>query len=93
MIHHRPGFASRSTDTAPARLNEDMIPALHRKRIDAGTPLKQSLQARTDQAHEKLIAKRALEDAQAAAARAAAGPELILNHNPSAPPVVLVPGK
>lgn len=31
MIHSRPGFASRKSDQVPAKLNQDMIPALHRK--------------------------------------------------------------
>lgn len=93
MIHSRPGFSTRRTDDAVAKLNDDMIPAIHRAAPKESTPLKQSLQARADQAHEKLIAKRALEDAQAAAARAASGPELLINPHPSAAPVVLEPGK
>lgn len=93
MIHSRPGFAPRKTDDQVAKLNEDMIPALHRTAKTETMPLKQSLQSKADEAHAKLIAKRALEDAQAAAARAAAGTELILNHAPSAPPAVLEPGK
>ena len=54
MIHSRPGFAQRSTDDTVAKLNDDMIPAIHRDAPKETTPLKQSLQARAEVAHEKL---------------------------------------
>lgn len=93
MIHSRPGYAPRRTEDAVAKLNADMVPAIHRAAQEESTPLKQTLQAKADAAHKKLLDKRALEDAQAIAARAATGPELILNHAPTQPPVVLEPGK
>jgi hypothetical protein len=94
MIHSRPGFASRSSDAAPAKLNDDMVPALHRDKKETSTPLKQSLQSRADQAFEKLKADRealALAEAQAIASKL--GPELLINPAPTEPPRVLEPGK
>ena len=41
MIHSRPGYAPRHTDTVPARLNDDMIPAIHRKPLKEDSNLKQ----------------------------------------------------
>jgi hypothetical protein len=94
MIHSRPGFASRSSDDLPAKLNQDMIPALHRKSKDhpAPPPLKEDLQASADAAWAKIQAERALQDAQAAAERLRLGPELLLNPTPSATPQILEPG-
>ncbi len=46
MIHSRPGFASRKSDQAPAKLQPDMIPALHRKPRNAKpTTLEEHLEA------------------------------------------------
>ena len=94
MIHSRPGFAQRSTDDTVAKLNDDMIPAIHRDAPKETTPLKQSLQARAEVAHEKLKrAQDALNLAQAQAAAAKVGPDLLINPSPTAPPAILEPGK
>jgi hypothetical protein len=94
MIHSRPGFAPRTTDDAPAKLNADMIPAIHRQPKDPAKPDAQALQARADAAHTKSLAdKKAQAEAQAIAARVAKGPELILNPTPSSTPVINEPGK
>lgn len=93
MIHSRPGFAPRKSEEDVAKLNDDMIPAINREARETSTPLKQTLQARADAAHKKILEQRALEDAKLAASRLAAGPELILNPAPSPPPTVLEPGK
>jgi hypothetical protein len=93
MIHYRPGFAPRTSDDAPAKLNKDMIPAIHRTAKETASPLITNLQAKTDAAHTKLIAARALEDAQAAAERLRAGPDILVNPNPSPVPLVNEPGK
>lgn len=93
MIHSRPGFAPRKSDAAPAKLNDDMIPALHRKRKEKNaTPLKQielpksAREAAADALHEQMV-----REAQIAAERA--GPEILVNPSPSEPPVVNEPGK
>ena len=40
MKHSRPGFATRTSDVAPAKLNDDMVPAINRAARTASTPLK-----------------------------------------------------
>lgn len=99
MIHSRPGYAPRTSSDHVAKLNDDMIPAINRK-----SPLEAAGQVdlATKLAGRKLKMKPAevvpagtIEppaDIAAAAARAA-GPELILNPEPSATPQVLAPGK
>jgi hypothetical protein len=77
MIHSRPGFAPRVTDKVPARLNDDMVPALHRKRPKE-TNLGPLLQARAEMA--KL-------------AKDYPAPDILVNPTPSDPPKVLEPGK
>ena len=85
MIHSRPGYAPRHTDTVPARLNDDMIPAIHRKPLKEDSNLKQlpqehALDARTAAAMEKL-------------AREHPVPDILVNPTPSEPPKILEPGK
>ena len=85
MIHSRPGFAPRRTDAAPAKLNADMIPAIHRKPLAETSNLKNAtpdhaLDARTEAAMAKL-------------AREHPVPEILVNPTPSDPPKVLTPGK
>jgi len=77
----------------PAKLNKDMIPAINRTAKETDTPLITNLQAKTDAAHAKLIAARALEDAQAAAERLRAGPDILVNPTPSPVPRINEPGK
>jgi hypothetical protein len=88
MIHSRPGFASRKSDTAPAKLNQDMVPALHRKpKVEEPTPLKQTArEVAADLLHEQMV-----KEAQAIAQRA--GPEILVNPHASATPKTLEPGK
>ena len=94
MIHSRPGYAPRKADDAVATLNADMIPAINRGKSKDTTPLKAALQSRADLAHEKMRkAQDALNLAQAQAAAAKVGPEILVNPVPSAAPVVLEPGK
>jgi hypothetical protein len=85
MKHSRPGFATRYNDHAPAKLNDDMIPAINRKPLDANSNLKEgSLDARTAAAMAKLAAKLAAEHT---------APNILVNPTPSDPPKVLEPGK
>jgi hypothetical protein len=89
MIHSRPGYAPRRTDTVPARLNDDMIPAIHRKPLKEDSNLKQlpqehALDARTAAAMEKLAREHP---------PATAGPDILVNPTPSEPPKILEPGK
>jgi hypothetical protein len=94
MIHSRPGYSPRTKDDAVATLNADMIPAINRGKSADTTPLKQALQSRADIAHAKMKkAQDALNLAQAQAAAAKIGPEVIPNPSPSTAPVVLEPGK
>lgn len=93
MIHSRPGFAPRKSDVAPAKLNKDMIPALHRAKDKADvSTLKQIELPRTareiaaDALHEQIV-----REAQIAAQRA--GPEILVNPAPTEPPVVNEIGK
>jgi len=90
MLHSRPGFAPRRTDTAPAKLNADMIPALHRSSPKTESPEpKVDLQSRADVAHKKLkAAQDALNLAHAQAMAAKMGPDLIINPSPTEPPHV-----
>ena len=84
MIHSRPGFAPRTSDKAPSKLNADMIPALHRKPLKENTNLKE-LSA-------DLLNSRAT-DAMAKLAKEHPAPEILVNPTPSDPPQVLKPGK
>jgi hypothetical protein len=93
MIHSRPGFAPRTSDETPAKLNDDMIPALHRGHKMDANPSAANLQARADAAFVKLQAKRAQEEAQAIAEKLRLGPELLVNPAPTEPPKVLEPGR
>jgi hypothetical protein len=94
MIHSRPGFAPRTTDDVPAKLNADMIPAINRKPKDPAAPDAAALQTKADAAHtKKTTDDKAQAEAQALAAQIAKGPELLLNPTPSPPPQVLEPGK
>lgn len=94
MIHSRPGFAPRSSDEAPAKLNADMIPAINRGKKEEDTPLKKTLQTRADEAFERLKRQQAAAaQAEAMAIAAKVGPDLLVNPAPSPAPVVLEPGK
>jgi hypothetical protein len=84
MIHSRPGFASRTSDETPAKLNADMIPAINRKQPAA--------EAKAPQVSEALLDARA----EAAMKKLSLGhpaSEVIVNPSPSDPPQVLEPGK
>jgi hypothetical protein len=90
MIHSRPGYAPmHGEQPKPAKLNEDMIPAINRKAPDhtAAQP-KLNLEGRKVKNPPAAIPA----DVAAAAERSGA-PDLILNPKPSAPPQVLSPGK
>jgi hypothetical protein len=93
MIHSRPGYAPRTSDDAPAKLNIDMIPAINRTANVESTTLKETLQTKADKAHAKLIAERALEDAQVLASRLSLGPEILVNPLTTEPPRINEPGK
>jgi len=85
MKHSRPGFAPRTDDQTPAKLNADMVPALHRK------PLQESATLRQEHDPEALNARTA--EAFANLAKQFPAPEIIVNPTPSEPPQVLEPGK
>lgn len=88
MIHSRPGYKPmHGENPQPAKLNEDMIPAINRQPSE--TQVKEQ-NPKLDLSHRKL--KTGIPaDVLKAAERA--GPELILNPAPSATPRVLEPGK
>lgn len=83
MKHSRPGFATRSSDATPAKLNADMIPAINRNAPRESTPLQETLQARADLALAKLAKNHPVP----------AAPDLLVNPAPSATPHVNEPGK
>jgi hypothetical protein len=83
MKHSRPGFATRSSDAAPAKLNADMIPAINRNAPKESTPLRETLQARAEAAMAKLAKNHPVP----------AAPEILVNPAPSATPHVNEPGK
>lgn len=85
MKHSRPGFATRTKDDVPAKLNQDMIPAINRNAPKESTTLKQTLQAKADAAHKRNMAE--------AQALASAAPEILVNPAPSATPHINEPGK
>ena len=91
MIYSRPGYkVMHGENPRPAKLNEDMIPAINRKSPEelAKDPPK------LDLSHLKLkTAPPSVPADVLKAAERAAGPELILNATPSATPQVLEPGK
>jgi hypothetical protein len=95
MIHSRPGFAPRNHEEVVARLNDDMVPAIHRgKREDAVTPLQKTLQTRADEAFERMRRQQAAAaQAEAIAIASKVGPEILVNPTPSPAPTVLEPGK
>jgi hypothetical protein len=95
MIHSRPGFAPRNSEETVARLNDDMVPAIHRgKKKEETTPLQKTLQTRADEAFERLRRQQvAAAQAEAMAIAAKVGPDLLVNPTPSAAPLVLEPGK
>ena len=89
MKHSRPGFATRTTDDAPAKLNEDMIPALHKQTAKSAAEKTPSapavLQARAEEMHARMVV-----EAQLLAAR---GGDVLVNPNPSATPILTSPHK
>lgn len=93
MIYSRPGYAPmHGENPAPAKLNDDMIPAINRKtpeQVAAEGPPK------LDLSHRKLKKPMVPAGVPADVLKAAehAGPEIIVNHAPSATPQVLAPGK
>jgi hypothetical protein len=84
MIHSRPGYAPRTSDEVPAKLNADMIPAIHRRKLTEASPLKQPSEALLDARTEAAMARLAKEHP---------APEILVNPHPSDPPQVLEPGK
>lgn len=92
MIHSRPGYAPRISDQQIAKLNEDMIPAINRKSAEEKA---KEAPPKLDLSHRKLKnpPPPAAVPADILKAAERAGPELILNSEPSATPQVLQPGK
>ena len=89
MMYSRPGYKPMiGENPQPAKLNDDMIPAINRKPEEA-----KEQNPKLDLSHRKLKAKPAAVPADVLKAADRAGPELILNHAPSATPQVLEPGK
>lgn len=86
MQHSRPGFGIRFSDRVPARLNDDMIPAINRKPLGGSSPPKEAAvgEHKLDARTEAAMAKLALEHPPA---------EILVNPTPSDPPKILEPGK
>lgn len=78
MIHSRPGYAPRRSDSTPAKLNDDMKPALMRKELSTASTLDLKIAAAMAKQAEKIKY---------------AGPEVLVNPAPTEPPQVLEPGK
>ena len=90
MIYSRPGYqVMHGENPQPAKLNEDMIPAINRKSPE---DLAKEGPPKLDLSHRKLKKPMGVPSDVLKAAEHAA-PELILNHAPSATPHVLEPGK
>jgi hypothetical protein len=83
MKHSRPGFATRSSDAVPAKLNPDMIPAINRNAKTEAAPRAEQLQARAEAAMARLAKNHPVP----------AAPEILVNPTPSATPRVNEPGK
>lgn len=88
MIHSRPGFAPRFSDRVPAKLNEDMVPAINRKPLVGGSPLKEAIVGE----HEKLLDART-EAAMKKLAQEHPPTDILVNPTPTDPPKILEPGK
>lgn len=88
MIHSRPGFAPRHSDQVPARLNDDMIPAINRKPLGGSSTLKEAKVGE----HEALLDART-EAAMAKLAKEHPPADILVNPTPSDPPKILEPGK
>jgi hypothetical protein len=92
MIYSRPGYKTmHGENPRPAKLNDDMIPAINRKAAEESShkePQKLDLSHRKLKTPAPVVPPDVLK-----AAERAAGPELILNPAPSATPQVLEPGK
>ena len=86
MIHSRPGFAPRHSDQVPARLNDDMIPAINRKPLGESTTLREAEvgEHKLDERTEAAMAKLAKEHPPV---------EVLVNPSPTEPPKILEPGK
>ncbi len=103
MIRSRPGFQTQriedQTQTAPpAKLNPDMIPALAKRSAaqaeQSKSPLLQDAPGNAPSpfaATMQAAAERALQRMQAE--QQAKGPDVIVNPNPSATPIVTSPHK
>jgi hypothetical protein len=87
MLHSRPGFAPRRSDQAPARLNDDMVPAIHRK------PLAENTNLKPPQEHSEALLDARTEAAMAKLAKEHPPLEILVNPTPSDPPKILEPGK
>jgi hypothetical protein len=87
MLHSRPGFAPRHSDQVPAKLNDDMVPAIHRK------PLVDSSNLRQPKEHSEALLDARTEEAMAKLAREHPPAEVLVNPNPTEPPKILEPGK
>ena len=92
MIYSRPGYKlMHGENPQPAKLNEDMIPAINRKSPEelAKDPPK------LDLSHRKLKKPAPVADIPADVLKAAerAGPDILVNPAPSPTPRVLEPGK
>ena len=88
MIHSRPGFAPRHSDRVPAKLNDDMIPAINRKAPGEPAAPKEAIVGE----HEQLLDART-EAAMAKLAKEHPPAEILVNPTPTEPPKVLTPGK
>lgn len=84
MIHSRPGFAPRKNDSAPAKLNDDMIPAINRNAPKESTTLKTN-----GPSLEQMLEAHKHEHAQTKST----APQLLVNPAPSTTPKVNEPGK
>lgn len=87
MIHSRPGFSPRYSDQVPAKLNDDMVPAIHRK------PLAESSNLKEPQKHDEKVLDARTEEIMAKLAREHPPVEVLVNPNPTDPPKILEPGK
>jgi len=71
----------------PARLNDDMVPAINRKPLEAKSNLKEPQQ------HSEALLDARTEAAMAKLAKEHPPADILVNPTPSDPPKILEPGK
>ncbi len=102
QVHSRPGFTPRVTQegkkSKPSRLNDDMQPALAKHTTATTTPsqspfIKATQPSMIDLQPDVMQAKAEAAFARMQEEKRKLGPEVLLNPNPSATPILTTPHK